>query len=131
MENKTPKVKDRDIQLFIGYLLRYGIWSALTVTFIGGIIYLSRHHLEIKSFSNFTEKDVNMRDFIANTMQGVIDGKGQSIIMAGILLLFLTPILRILFSLVAFFLEKDYLYVLITLIVVAIICFSVFFGFAH
>ncbi len=131
MKNDKPKVKDRDIQLIIGYLLRYGIWSALSVTFIGGIVYLFRHHQELNSFSTFTEKDVNMRDFIGNTITGLLQGKGRAVIMAGILLLFLTPILRILFSLVAFLLEKDYLYVLITLIVVAIICFSVFFWFAH
>lgn len=129
--NMERKIKDNDIQQFIGNLLRYGIWTALAVTLLGGIIYLFLHGNEIVHYGTFVEKDDNLFALISQNLRGVASGKGMAVIFLGILLLFLTPVLRILFSLVAFFVEKDYLYVLITLMVVGIICFSVFYGFAH
>ncbi|MEH6308224.1 DUF1634 domain-containing protein [Olivibacter sp. CPCC 100613] len=128
---QNEKIGDRDIQLVIGNLLRYGVWTALGVAALGGLIYLFNHEQEIVHYSIFVEKDVNILTLTKETLGGVIRGRGDDVILLGILLLFLTPILRIVFSLVAFFLEKDYLYVAITLLVIAIICFSVFFGFAH
>lgn len=128
---QNEKIGDRDIQLVIGNLLRYGVWTALGVAALGGLIYLFNHEQEIVHYSIFVEKDVNILTLTKETLGGVIHGRGDDVILLGILLLFLTPILRIVFSLVAFFLEKDYLYVAITLLVIAIICFSVFFGFAH
>lgn len=124
-------LKDRDIQFIIGSLLRYGVWIALSVAALGGIIYLFRHGQERIHYGTFVEKDLTIFHLLEQTFQGISRGSGQSIILLGVFLLFLTPILRILFSLVAFFIEKDYLYVIITLLVISIICFSVFFGFAH
>lgn len=131
MENKQIPIKDRDIQQVVGNILRYGIWIALLVAAVGGIIYLSRHGDETSHYGTFVEQDVDLFSLIASTLNNVLALRGQSIIMLGIILLFLTPVLRIIFSLIAFFFEQDYLYVIITLIVIGIICFSVFHGFAH
>ncbi|GAA4793076.1 DUF1634 domain-containing protein [Olivibacter ginsenosidimutans] len=128
---KQSNLGDRDIQLIIGNLLRYGVWTALTVATLGGIIYLFRHDREFVNYQTFVEHDDNIFDVIKHMLNGVFQGYGHSIILLGVMLLFLTPILRLIFSLVAFFIEKDYLYVGITLLVIGIICFSVFFGFAH
>lgn len=125
------QIRDKDIQYVIGNLLRYGVWIALGVAALGGLIYLFRHNHEIVHYGSFVEQDINIFVLIREMLQDVSKGKGESIILLGIILLFLTPILRIIFSLIAFLFEKDYLYVGITLIVIGIICFSVFFGFAH
>ena len=128
---KQNQISDKDIQYIIGNLLRYGVWIALGVATLGGLIYLFRHEQEIVHYGNFLEQDIDIFSLVKQILSDVGKGKGESIILLGILLLFLTPILRIIFSLVAFFIEKDYLYVGITLVVIGIICFSVFFGFAH
>jgi len=125
------QIKDKDIQFVIGNLLRYGVWTALSIAALGGVIYLIRHGQETIHYGTFTEKNVTIFHLAEQVILGVSQGKGQSIILLGIFLLFLTPILRIIFSLIAFFIEKDYLYVGITLLVIGIICFSVFYGFAH
>jgi len=125
------QLRDKDIQYIIGNLLRYGVWIALGVAALGGLIYLYRHEREIVHYGSFVERDINIFVLIHDMLQDVSKGKGESIILLGIILLFLTPILRIIFSLIAFLFEKDYLYVGITLVVIGIICFSVFFGFAH
>lgn len=59
---------------------------------------------------------------------GLFTLKPMAIIQFGVLLLIITLIMRIIFSLFAFMLEKDKLYVIITLIVLAIILGSTFGG---
>lgn len=125
------KIKDSDIQIVIGNLLRYGVWTALGVAALGGLIYLFNHEHDTIHYSSFIEKDITIFALTKQALSGVLKGNGDDIILLGILLLFLTPVLRIIFSLIAFMLERDYLYVGITLLVIGIICFSIFFGFAH
>jgi len=125
------KFEERDFQLIIGNLLRYGVWISLSVAFMGGIIYLLNHGNELENYSTFYENDTNIFKVIINIYNGVVQGQGESIILLGIILLFITPILRLLISLIVFYFEKDYLYVFITMIVILIIGTSIFFGFSH
>ncbi|WP_158961420.1 DUF1634 domain-containing protein [Myroides fluvii] len=127
----TTKFTDNQLQSIIGNVLRYGVLSALTVTLLGGIILLAKDAEQVVSFSTFVEKDQNLFVVFNTIFQGVKDWNGASIIFLGILLLFLTPVLRLLLSLISFILEKDSLYVVITLIVIAVIILSVSFGFSH
>ncbi|MBB1138434.1 DUF1634 domain-containing protein [Myroides sp. WP-1] len=127
----TTKFTDNQLQNIIGNVLRYGVLSALTVTLLGGIILLAKDAQQVVSFSTFVEKDQNLFVVFQTILQGVKEWDGASIIFLGILLLFLTPALRLLLSLFSFILEKDKLYVVITLIVIAVIILSVSFGFSH
>ena len=128
---QNEKFGEKDFQTIIGNLLRYGVWISLSVAFIGGIIYLMHHGSEIEDYSVFKENDRNIFEVIAAVYNGAIQGNGESLIFTGIVLLFLTPVLRVLLSLFSFLLEKDYLYVGITLIVIMIIIISISFGFSH
>lgn len=128
---RQEKFGEKDFQLIIGNLLRYGVWISLSVAFLGGIIYLLNHGNELENYSTFYENDTNIFKVIINIYNGVIQGQGESIILLGIILLFITPILRLLISLIVFYFEKDYLYVFITMIVILIIGTSIFFGFSH
>jgi uncharacterized membrane protein len=89
------------------------------------------HSPDIENYSVFHENDRNIFEVVSDVYHGVIQGKGESLIFFGIILLFLTPVFRVLLSLFSFLLEKDYLYVVITLIVILIILISVSFGFSH
>ncbi|WP_456312521.1 DUF1634 domain-containing protein [Pseudomonas shirazensis] len=125
------KFGEKDFQTIIGNLLRYGVWISLSVAFIGGIIYLMHHGNDIEDYSVFKENDRNIFEVITAIYNGVIQGRGESVIFFGVLLLFLTPVFRVLLSLFSFLLEKDYLYVVITTIVIGIIIMSISFGFSH
>jgi uncharacterized membrane protein len=125
------KFGEKDFQTIIGNLLRYGVWTALSVAFVGGIIYLKYHGNDIEDYSVFNERDINIFNVIASIYNGVVQGDGESIIFFGVILLFLTPVFRVILSLFSFLLEKDYLYVGITLIVIAIIIISISLGFSH
>ena len=128
---QEEKFGEKDFQTIIGNLLRYGVWISLSVAFIGGIVYLIHNGNQIEDYSVFKENDRNIFEVIAAIYNGAIQGNGESLIFTGIILLFLTPVLRVLLSLFSFLLEKDYLYVGITLIVIMIIITSISFGFSH
>jgi uncharacterized membrane protein len=58
--------------------------------------------------------------------QGIATGDPATIIQLGILLLIATPVARVAFALVAFAIERDRLYVAVSLIVLAVLLFSFF-----
>jgi len=122
---------DRTLQLIIGNLLRYGVWLALSVGAIGGIVYLVKHGRETIHYASFTENDKSIGQLIHEMATGVRSGSGTAIIFLGIILLFLTPALRLLLSFISFLIEKDYLYVFITFIVMLIIGISISLGYSH
>ncbi len=126
---QQEKFGEKDFQMIVGNLLRYGVWTSLSVAFIGGIVYLMGHSTDIENYSVFKENDRNIFEVVTSVYQGVIQGNGESLIFFGIILLFLTPVFRVLLSLFSFLLEKDYLYVVITMIVILIILTSVALGF--
>ncbi|MEN2488226.1 DUF1634 domain-containing protein [Flavobacterium sp. B11] len=128
---QEEKFGEKDFQTIIGNLLRYGVWISLSVAFIGGIVYLLHNGNQIEDYSVFKENDRNIFEVIAAIYNGAIQGNGESLIFTGIIFLFMTPVLRVLLSLFSFLLEKDYLYVGITLIVIMIIIISISFGFSH
>ncbi|MBZ4188404.1 DUF1634 domain-containing protein [Niabella beijingensis] len=122
---------DKTLQRIVGNLLRYGVWTALAIGAIGGIVYLVRHGHESIHYGIFTETDKSIGALTGDIIDGVKKGSGTSIIFFGILLLFLTPALRLVLSFFSFLIEKDYLYVIITLIVMAIIGISISLGYGH
>ncbi|MVN20762.1 DUF1634 domain-containing protein [Mucilaginibacter arboris] len=127
MSREKKVFKESDVQFYIGSLLRWGVILAMSVVFIGGIIYVYRHGQEKPAYHTFNGEPGFLKT-ISGILQGVAAIKGRAIIQLGILLLIATPIARILLSIVSFVLEKDYLYVVITLIVFGIILFSMLSG---
>lgn len=125
------RFSDKTLQTIVGNLLRYGVWLALGVGAAGGIVYLVKHGHETIHYSSFTESDKSIGQLVHEMISGVKKGSGTAIIFLGIILLFLTPALRLVLSFFSFLIEKDYLYVTITLIVMLIIGISISLGYGH
>ncbi|MEO3405561.1 DUF1634 domain-containing protein [Mucilaginibacter sp. CAU 1740] len=122
--NKTKSLGDRDIELLVGRLLRTGVITASCIVLLGGIWFLIQHgSAPIPSYHHFAGEDANYTTFggiISSTFQ--FNAKG--IIQFGVMVLIATPVLRIALSLFGFGLEKDWLYVVITTIVLGVMLFS-------
>ena len=125
----TKRFKDTDIQVIIGWVLRLGVFISMLVVFLGGIIYLYRHGQTIADYRVFKGVPGFLQD-TGGIVNGILAFRGRAIIQAGIILLIATPIIRVLCSAVGFVLEKDYMYVGITLLVLAIIFISMLSGHA-
>lgn len=121
---------DKDVQVILGTLLRVGVLISTSIVLIGGIVFLSAHTNEVVSFENFKPEETKFSS-VANIFLGLRTFDGLAIIQFGVLLLIFTPIARIVFSIFSFLMEKDYMYVLIGLIVLCIIIASLYLDVAH
>ncbi len=123
-----------DIDLMIGKLLRAGVITASVITILGGIIYLYQNHGTMPDYKAipghhdlFEGASLYLRE-ISTILPQVFRLDGAAIVQLGLIVLIATPILRVLFSLVSFIIEKDKLYIGITLIVLSIIFINMIFG---
>ena len=114
---------DHRIEVILGDLLRSGVVLAAAVVLWGACIYLSRHAHEPTDYRVFRGEPSDFRT-ISGVIQSVISGRGRGLIQLGLLLLIATPIARVAFSIVGFALERDRMYVVFTLIVLAILLYS-------
>ncbi len=124
-EEKSGTWNDQRIEIIIGTLLRVGVILAASVVLSGGALYLVRHGHELPSETAFHGEPASLKS-PTDIVRGVAGMSGRAIIQFGLLLLIATPVARVAFSAVAFALERDYMYVVITLIVLAILSYSLF-----
>ena len=115
------------MEILMGALLRYGVIVSGMIVIAGGMIYLVRHGHEVPAYKAFAGPNARWNN-LPSIIRGVCGGHGKELIQLGVVMLIATPIARILFSVLAFLLEKDYLYVMITLIVLGVILFSMLGG---
>ncbi len=122
---KPQPWRDRRIEIILGNLLRTGVLVSAAVVLLGASIYLSRHAHEPADYRVFRGEPSEYRT-IRGVIQSVIvgRGRGQGLIQLGLLLLVATPIARVAFSVVGFAIERDRLYVVFTLIVLAVLLYS-------
>ena len=118
---------DRRLEAIIANLLRAGVLLAAAVVFAGGAVYLAGHHADKVDFHGFTGVHFEM-----HSMRGVVASaahlNSQALIQLGLLLLIATPVARVALAVVGFWLERDRLYAVISLIVLAILTFSLMQG---
>ncbi|MFR9165762.1 MAG: DUF1634 domain-containing protein [Dysgonomonas sp.] len=124
---------ERDVELYIGKLLRYGVILSCAITLFGGAVYLYQRHGVLPDYSPIPSDQPfpGVAEYLRelNTIiPRLLDFDGAAIIQLGVIVLIATPIMRVAFSVFAFLVEKDYMYVVITLIVLAIILLNMIFG---
>lgn len=114
---------DRDAQLqrLIGLTLRTGVIVSVIIGLTGGLLFLTLHAGEPVSFSKFigAASPYASPRSIARQISGPNDAgsRGLAIAQIGILCLLMTPVIRVALSIVGFVLERDAIYVVITLVV--------------
>ncbi|MDP4151003.1 MAG: DUF1634 domain-containing protein [Bacteroidota bacterium] len=120
MTTTNQKSDDSRMGKIIGNLLRFGVLIASVIVLTGGTFYLFRHGKEYPHYRKFAAGS-QATSIISNSFADALHGKGRSIILLGLLVLVATPIMRIAASVIGYLLEKDYLYLLLTLAVLAIV----------
>jgi uncharacterized membrane protein len=123
MDDEKAAISDARIDSIIGNLLRIGVVVASVVVMVGGGLYLTRHGNELPNYHIFYGEPSELR-----SVWGIIKYagtfSGRGIIQAGLLLMIATPVLRVAFTVVSFAILKDRIYVGVTLIVLAVLLFS-------
>jgi uncharacterized membrane protein len=117
------KISDQDIEKTMGNLLRYGVLTSLFVVLVGAVFYLFQHGSETSNYKKFLGEPKRFSQ-IKEVWHSALQGRGRYIIQLGLFILIATPIARIVFSIIGYILERDYLYIVLTLIVLSVILYS-------
>lgn len=124
-ETQGKSFSDHQMEVMMGRLLQVGVLLASTVVLIGGILYLYAQQGSVRNYRSFSSEPAHLRQ-LADMGRGIATGDPSTIIQFGILLLIATPVARVAFALIAFAIERDKLYVGVSLIVLAVLVFSFF-----
>jgi uncharacterized membrane protein len=119
------KIDDAGIELRMGRLLQWGVLTAGLAMLVGGALYLGRHGQEMPDYRNFHGVLPEFKT-VSGIVRGVVALRGRAIIQLGVLLMIATPVLRVAFAVVAFALERDWLYTAVSATVLAILGYALF-----
>lgn len=121
--NEKRRWIDELVEVWIGYLLRGGVLLAAAWVLAGGILYLRQNGAAPSAYHAFRGEPSDLK-----SMAGILDDAwsldSRGIIQLGLLILIATPVARVAFSVVAFAIERDWLYVGVTLVVLALLIWS-------
>lgn len=123
------------IELFIARLLRWGVVLSFIIIAvgIGGVIvtgqtgYQQIHLDDVTSLIAYRVHP-DFPNSLAEVYRGVLALRPYAIISLGLLVLIAIPVLRVAISVIAFALERDWLYVAITAFVFVVLIFSFIIG---
>jgi uncharacterized membrane protein len=127
MEEKSTSWTDLRVELLIGSLLRIGVITAAVVVLMGGLIFLARHGGDLPHYAVFAGEPSALRSLFG-VLRSAAHFQGRGIIQLGLLLLIATPVARVAFSIAAFVMERDWMYVAFASIVLAVLIFGLFGG---
>jgi len=111
----------------IGRLLRAGVILAAAFVMAGGVVFLARHPMPVTNYHVFQGEPEQLRT-VPGISHEALTFHGRGLIQLGLLILIATPIARVAFSVVAFLYQRDWTYVLVTLIVLGLLVYSLLGG---
>ena len=122
--NFTKTLSERQLEEWISNLLKSGVLLSSTIVLVGGIQYLIYQGGDPAEYQFFRGEP-----FTLCSLKGVVTAAFSSsplgIIQLGLLLLIATPIVRVAFSLLVFLWQRNFTYVVITLLVLSGLIYSI------
>ena len=129
MNDHVPRLSDDAVEQFVGRLLQIGVLIAAAVTLFGGALMLAHHGRSPADYRAFRGEPEYLRS-LSGIVRAALTGDAKAIAQLGLALLIATPIARVAFTLVAFALQRDRVYVGVTFLVLALLLFGLLFGIA-
>jgi uncharacterized membrane protein len=128
MTSPAPTLQqDQRMDQIMAVLLRTGVLLAAGLVLVGGVIFLARHPQPTTNYRVFQGEPEELRT-ITGILREALHLRGRGLIQLGLLLLIATPVARVLFSVFAFLYERDWTYVVVTILVLSLLTYSLFFG---
>jgi uncharacterized membrane protein len=117
---------ERRMDAVMGRLLQVGVMAAAGLVFVGGVLYLVRHGVPT-DYRHF-HGEPGEYSTVRGIWEDAIGLRGRGLIQLGLLVLIVTPVARVVFSVYAFLRQRDWTYVVVTLIVLGLLCYGLFGG---
>ncbi|MGH9512187.1 MAG: DUF1634 domain-containing protein [Terriglobales bacterium] len=116
---------DEKLDRIISNLLILGVLISALVVFCGGVVFLTHHGESYPDYRAFHGEPASLKS-VSAILKNSLQLQGSGIIQLGLILLIATPVARVIFSVFGFTKEKDYMYVVFTLIVLSVLLYSLF-----
>jgi len=118
---------DHAVEQLIGRLLQAGVLLSAIIAAVGGVMLLAQRGGMPADYSVFRGEPDTLRS-IGGIVRGSLALRGDAIAQLGLVVLIATPIARVAFTLVAFILQRDRTYALVTTLVLALLLYGLLFG---
>ena len=115
---------DERIEQIVGNLLRAGVLTAAAVVTLGAVLYLIQEGTGTPAYQQFRGEPSSLRH-VTDIVTDALCFNGRAVIQLGLVLLLATPVARVLLTVIAFALQRDRLYVMVTLIVLVVLLSSI------
>lgn len=124
--NSTDAAPDKDrrlrqAELAISHVLRGGVIVSAAIILLGVVVFYLQMAITGHAALTYPHS-------VPDVALGIGRGEPLAIVTLGLLILLLTPILRVAISIIIFALERDWLYTTITLVVLLILLVSLLLG---
>jgi uncharacterized membrane protein len=119
------------VEVVISVLLRVGVVVSLLVVVAGTVVSFVHHPGYLtngKDLGALTRPGGAVPHTISEVWAGIWAGRGQAMVVAGLLLLVATPVVRVAVAVAAFLIEKDRVFAVVTAVVLALLLLSFFLG---
>jgi uncharacterized membrane protein len=114
------RLDDHRMEAIMGRLLQVGVLLASAFVLVGGVLYVHANSSQHPDYATFAGEPFKLKNPIA-IFEGLVAGSGSAVIQVGLLLLIATPVARVVFAAIAFAVERDVLYVVISLTVLGVL----------
>src|SRR5262245_56136887 len=111
---------DEKVERIVAILLQVGVVLSIAVTLLGAVQYLWHEGHHVTDYRVFRGEPFDLSHASA-IVTAALAGHREALIQLGALILIATPVARVLFSLVAFAVQRDLTYVVVTTLVLAIL----------
>jgi uncharacterized membrane protein len=121
----------RKVELIISYTLRIGVIVSISIVLLGTLISFTRHPdytTSAEQLTRLTQPGAAFPHTLNELSAGLARFRGQAIVGLGLLLLIVTPVLRVAISIVAFIFQRDPTFVIITSTVLILLLLSFVLG---
>lgn len=120
---KQARSTKKELDRILSNILQCGLVLSLTILAIGAVLFVLQSGEQEVNTQVFFEKP-NILNSIRTVYLGVINGNNEAIMQLGVIVLMLTPVVRVGTCLWIFYLERDLLYVIISTMILLILGFS-------
>ncbi|HEV2175091.1 MAG TPA: DUF1634 domain-containing protein [Nitrospira sp.] len=115
------------MEYWISYVLRAGVLISAVIILAGGAAFLilGPASTEPHSIQQLKQGDYTIRASMSLIVRGLKHRRATAVVDVGILALIITPVLRVAMTVVLFFLQRDWVFVGITAIVLSVLLLGV------
>ena len=123
MPSQDEQAPDQQLDQALGNLLRAGVVLAAAVTLLGGIAYVAAFWDTRSDHHTLQEQAEHLRKPVG-IVRCALTLDARCVIQLGLLLLIATPVARVAFTVFAFTRQRDWTYVVVTFIVLALLVYG-------